>query len=99
MGWLAQAAPWVGMIVGATIGGAAYVRIGEPAIWAPIALAGVLAAGSTLIPQRDCPSDPAASSLQRPRLSLALAGEARSYSFLCLRRVLSRSRVRSRNEL
>ena len=34
----------------------------------------------------------------RPRLSLALAGEARSYSFLCLRRVLSRSRVRSRNE-
>jgi uncharacterized membrane protein YoaK (UPF0700 family) len=52
-GWLAQAAPWVGMIVGATIGSAAYVRIGEPAIWAPIALAGVLAAGSTLIPQRD----------------------------------------------
>jgi uncharacterized membrane protein YoaK (UPF0700 family) len=41
------------MIAGATIGSAAYVRIGEPAIWAPIALAGVLAAGSTLIPQRD----------------------------------------------
>ena len=51
--WLAQAAPWVGMIAGATIGSAAYVRIGEPAIWAPIALAGVLAVGSTLIPQRD----------------------------------------------
>ena len=51
--WLAQAAPWVGMIAGATIGSAAYVRIGEPAIWAPIASAGVLAAGSTLIPQRD----------------------------------------------
>jgi uncharacterized membrane protein YoaK (UPF0700 family) len=52
-GWLAQAAPWVGMIAGATIGSAAYVRIGEPAIWAPIVLAGVLAVGSTLIPQRD----------------------------------------------
>jgi len=51
--WLAQAAPWVGMITGATVGGAAYVRIGAPAIWVPIALAGVLAAGSTLMPQPD----------------------------------------------
>jgi uncharacterized membrane protein YoaK (UPF0700 family) len=54
-GWnrLAQAAPWVGMITGATIGTAAYLRICEPAIWAPIALAGVLAAGSKLMPQPD----------------------------------------------
>jgi uncharacterized membrane protein YoaK (UPF0700 family) len=51
--WLAQAASWVGMLTGATIGGAAYLRIGEPAIWLPIALAGVLAAGSTLMPQPD----------------------------------------------
>ena len=51
--WLAQAASWVGMIVGATIGAAAYLRIGEPAIWAPIALAGLLAAGSILMPQPD----------------------------------------------
>jgi len=51
--WLAQAAPWVGMISGATIGGAAFLRIGEPAIWLPVALAGVLAAGSTLMPRPD----------------------------------------------
>jgi len=51
--WLAQAVPWAGMIAGATIGGAGYVRIGEPVIWASIALAGVLAAGSALMPQPD----------------------------------------------
>jgi uncharacterized membrane protein YoaK (UPF0700 family) len=51
--WLAQAAPWVGMIAGATIGGAAYMRIGELAIWLPIASAVVLAVGSVLVPQPD----------------------------------------------
>jgi uncharacterized membrane protein YoaK (UPF0700 family) len=51
--WLAQAISWVGMITGATIGGAAYLWIGEPAIWLPIALAGVLAAGSATIRQPD----------------------------------------------
>jgi uncharacterized membrane protein YoaK (UPF0700 family) len=51
--WLAQAISWVGMITGATIGGAAYLRIGEPAIWLPIALAAVLAAGSATIRQPD----------------------------------------------
>jgi uncharacterized membrane protein YoaK (UPF0700 family) len=51
--WLAQATSWVGMITGATIGGAAYLWIGEPAIWLPIALAGVLAAASALMPQPD----------------------------------------------
>jgi uncharacterized membrane protein YoaK (UPF0700 family) len=52
-GWLAQAAPWVGLVAGATIGGAAYVRFGESAIWLPVFLAGVLAACSTAIPQPD----------------------------------------------
>jgi len=51
--WLAQAVPWIGMVTGATIGGAAYLRIAEAAIWVPIALAGVLAAGSALTPQPD----------------------------------------------
>jgi uncharacterized membrane protein YoaK (UPF0700 family) len=51
--WLAQAAPWVGMIAGATIGGAAYTRIGDQAIWLPIALAVALSAGSVLVPQPD----------------------------------------------
>lgn len=51
--WLAQAVPWVGMITGATIGAAAYLRIGEPAIWLPMGLAGVLAAGSARIRQPD----------------------------------------------
>jgi uncharacterized membrane protein YoaK (UPF0700 family) len=41
------------MIAGATIGAAAYLRIGEPAIWVPIALPGLLAAGSILMPQPD----------------------------------------------
>ena len=49
--WLAQAAPWVGMIAGATIGAAAYMGIGEQAIWLPIALAVALSAGSVLVPQ------------------------------------------------
>ena len=51
--WLAQAAPWVGMITGATIGGIAYLQIGEPTIWLPIALAVALCAGSILMPQPD----------------------------------------------
>jgi len=51
--WLAQAAPWVGMIAGATIGAAAYMGIGEQAIWLPIALAVALSAGSVLVPQPD----------------------------------------------
>jgi uncharacterized membrane protein YoaK (UPF0700 family) len=51
--WLGQATPWVGMMTGATIGGAAYLRIGEPAIWLPIALAGALAVGSAVIRQSD----------------------------------------------
>jgi len=51
--WLAQAVPWIGMVTGATIGGTAYLRIGDGTIWVPIALADVLAAGSALTPQPD----------------------------------------------
>jgi uncharacterized membrane protein YoaK (UPF0700 family) len=68
--WLAQAAPWGGMITGATIGAAVYVRIGEPAIWFPIALASLLAAGSAAIrqPDRTPRGTPAAGSDGRSRL-------------------------------
>jgi uncharacterized membrane protein YoaK (UPF0700 family) len=51
--WLAQATPWVGMLIGATIGAAAYVQFQAPAIWLATALAAVLAAGSTLLSQPD----------------------------------------------
>lgn len=51
--WLAQASPWVGLVAGATIGSAAYLRIGEAAIWIPVSLAGLLAASSAAIPQPD----------------------------------------------
>lgn len=51
--WLAQIAPWVGLIAGATFGGAAYLQIGEAAIWAPVGLAGLLAVYSAAIPQPD----------------------------------------------
>jgi len=51
--WLAQATPWVGLISGATIGSAFYMQIGDAAIWVPASLAGVLAAGSALMPQPD----------------------------------------------
>jgi uncharacterized membrane protein YoaK (UPF0700 family) len=51
--WLAQGTPWLGLIVGATIGSAAYMRIGEAAIWVPICLAVLLAAYSMVMPQPD----------------------------------------------
>jgi uncharacterized membrane protein YoaK (UPF0700 family) len=51
--WLAQGTPWLGLIVGATIGSAAYMRIGEAAIWVPIGVAVVLAAYSMVMPQPD----------------------------------------------
>jgi uncharacterized membrane protein YoaK (UPF0700 family) len=51
--WLAQGTPWLGLIVGATIGSAAYMRIGEAAIWVPIGGAVVLAAYSMVMPQPD----------------------------------------------
>ena len=51
--WLVQAVPWVGLIIGAMLGGAAYLRIGEAVIWVPVGFAGVIAAYSVTIPQPD----------------------------------------------
>ena len=51
--WLAQAVPWLGLIAGATLGSAAFVRIGEAAVWVSVALAGLLLACSTAIRQPD----------------------------------------------
>jgi uncharacterized membrane protein YoaK (UPF0700 family) len=51
--WLAQGTPWLGLIVGATIGSAVYMRMGEGAIWVPIGVAALLAACSVAIPQPD----------------------------------------------
>ena len=51
--WLAQAVPWLGLIAGATIGSAAFMRIGEAAIWVSVALAALLLACSAAIRQPD----------------------------------------------
>jgi uncharacterized membrane protein YoaK (UPF0700 family) len=51
--WLAQGTPWLGLITGATIGSAVYMRMGEGAIWVPIGVAALLAAYSVAIPQPD----------------------------------------------
>jgi len=51
--WLAQAVPWLGLIAGATVGSAAFMRIGEAAIWVPVALAALLLACSAAIRQPD----------------------------------------------
>ena len=51
--WLVQASPWAGLIAGATIGGAAYMRIGGVAIWVPVLLACLLAVWSAIVPVPD----------------------------------------------
>jgi uncharacterized membrane protein YoaK (UPF0700 family) len=51
--WLAQAVPWLGLIAGATLGSAAFMRIGGAAIWVPVGLAGLLLACSAAIRQPD----------------------------------------------
>jgi uncharacterized membrane protein YoaK (UPF0700 family) len=51
--WLVQGTPWLGLITGATIGSAVYMRMGEGAIWVPIGVAALLAAYSVAIPQPD----------------------------------------------
>jgi uncharacterized membrane protein YoaK (UPF0700 family) len=51
--WLAQAVPWLGLITGATIGSAAFMRIGGAAIWVSVALAALLLACSAAIRQPD----------------------------------------------
>lgn len=49
--WLAQASPLAGLIAGATLGAAGHWLIGERAIWATVALAGLLAVLSAALPQ------------------------------------------------
>jgi uncharacterized membrane protein YoaK (UPF0700 family) len=51
--WLAQAVPWIGLIAGATIGSAAFMRIGGAAIWISVGLAGLLLACSAAVRQPD----------------------------------------------
>ena len=51
--WLVQASPWAGLIAGATIGSAAYMRMGGVATWAPVLLACLLAVWSAIIPAPD----------------------------------------------
>jgi len=51
--WVAQAVPWFGLIAGATVGGAAFTRVGEAAIWLSVALSGLLLACSAAIRQPD----------------------------------------------
>ena len=51
--WLVQASPWAGLIVGATIGGAAYMRIGGVVTWVPVLLACLLAVWSAIVPVPD----------------------------------------------
>jgi uncharacterized membrane protein YoaK (UPF0700 family) len=53
LGWLEQAVPWIGLMVGATIGSILYLRIGTAAIWIPVGMAGLLAAYSAAILQPD----------------------------------------------
>jgi uncharacterized membrane protein YoaK (UPF0700 family) len=50
-GWAAQALPWAGLIVGAVIAGAAYVRMGSAVAWVPVGAAGVLLLWSVVIPE------------------------------------------------
>jgi uncharacterized membrane protein YoaK (UPF0700 family) len=51
--WLAQAVPWLGLVIGATIGSAAFTRIGQAAIWISVVLALLLLACSAAIRQPD----------------------------------------------
>ncbi|HEY1299973.1 MAG TPA: YoaK family protein [Stellaceae bacterium] len=52
-GWLAQAAPWFGLVAGATAGSAAYTGLGGAAMWAAVGLAGLLATLSAVIRNPD----------------------------------------------
>ena len=51
--WLGQAVPWLGLIAGATVGGTAFMRIGEAAIWVSVVLSALLLAFSAAIRQPD----------------------------------------------
>lgn len=49
-GWAEQAAPWLGLVAGAVLAAAAYVRIGSAVDWMPVAAAGLLLLWSAAIP-------------------------------------------------
>jgi uncharacterized membrane protein YoaK (UPF0700 family) len=49
--WLLQAAPWVGLVLGATIGGIGHLQIGAAMLWVPVAFAGLLALVSLALPE------------------------------------------------
>jgi uncharacterized membrane protein YoaK (UPF0700 family) len=48
--WVAQAAPWAGLIAGGIVGAAARARIGEAVAWLPCLMAAALAAWSARLP-------------------------------------------------
>ena len=52
--WLAQAAPWIGIVAGGAAAGALYIRIGASALWVATAAAGLLAFASALVSEADC---------------------------------------------
>jgi uncharacterized membrane protein YoaK (UPF0700 family) len=54
-GWtcVVQASPWAGLIIGATVGGAAYMRMGGVVAWVPVLLACLLAVWSAIVPVPD----------------------------------------------
>jgi uncharacterized membrane protein YoaK (UPF0700 family) len=50
LGWVEQALPWLGLVAGATLASAAYLRIGSAVDWIPVAIALALFAWSLVIP-------------------------------------------------
>jgi uncharacterized membrane protein YoaK (UPF0700 family) len=49
--WVHQAVPWLGLVGGAALAGALYVRIGSAVDWVPVGLAGALLLWSATIPE------------------------------------------------
>ena len=49
-GWAAQALPWLGLVAGAVLASAAYLRIGSAVAWLPVGIASLLLLGSLAIP-------------------------------------------------
>lgn len=49
-GWAEQALPWLGLIAGAVLASAVYVRIGPTVDWVPVGVAGALCLSSLAIP-------------------------------------------------
>jgi uncharacterized membrane protein YoaK (UPF0700 family) len=49
--WAEQAVPWLGLVAGAALAGALYVRINSAVAWVPVGLAGALLIWSAIIPE------------------------------------------------